>query len=86
MYAKRRDIMSAELLNNANESEPSRMDMLRYDIHATKKRMSLKKEETYQAIDSLRSQANQTLPSTLIGVAIFLGTLTPGGNPAEVAP
>jgi len=39
--------------------------------------------ETDHDYDVLRSLANQTLPSTLIDVGIFLGTCTCGGRLIE---
>jgi hypothetical protein len=67
--------LSSEALNKARARVPTRTEMFNHDIHAIQPRKS---QFTFAAeINTpLLSLANHTLPSTLTGVAIFLGTLT----------
>jgi hypothetical protein len=81
-YAKLRAIWSLDELKSASASVPRRTAMLSHATHAggVDGQFWLECQPGCKAQDSLRSLANQTLPSTRTGVAIFLGTRTSEGT------
>jgi hypothetical protein len=86
-YAKLRATGSFDALKRATASVPTKTDMLRYETQAIIfHEKSAKDKESVSQINKegkqniLRSFANHTLPSTLTGVGVFLGTRTCGGT------
>src|ERR1700691_4945344 len=67
--------LSSDALYSAGASVPMRTERFNHDIHAIP-RINISPPQVHNNNHSLRSLANHTFPSTLTGVAIFLGTLT----------